>query len=222
MSVPQASNILVEEYSPRSQFWHIYCRQARFHAASLGQQTVLPILTYLPILKYLLLPPHAWSARIHAWTAHYSKRGSETHCLGRGENPPIPRFPISVFYTFTLYTTHSHHTHSISNLCYNSFIFINKASNSGHTNTCIKLLPSPMFCTHAPPWSQFLTSCDSRAVQGLESGLRVESISKILIRVQKRCVCWSRVRLRCREEMSIPEVVAVCGCHGGAWKLRFL
>ena len=88
VSVPQASNILVEEYSPRSQFWHIYCRQARFHAASLGQQTVLPILTYLPILKYLLLPPHAWSARIHAWTAHYSKRGSETHCLGRGENPP--------------------------------------------------------------------------------------------------------------------------------------
>ena len=43
-----------------------------------------------------------------------------------------------------------------------SFFF---PSNTEHTNIYIKLLPSPLFYTHAPPWSRFLTSCGSRAVQ---------------------------------------------------------
>ena len=77
--------------------------------------------------------------------------------------------------------------------------------------TCHHGLGSWLIMVHAP-----FKACRS------ESGLRVESIGKILIQVQKRCVCWSRDRLRRKEGMSILEVVAVCGCHGGARKLCFL
>ena len=73
VSVPKHPNILVEDYSPRNQIWTYLlppstnpCRDSRLF---------LPILTYLPILKYLL-PPHAWSAWIHACTEHsFSKKG---------------------------------------------------------------------------------------------------------------------------------------------------
>ena len=48
--------------------------------------------------------------------------------------------------------------------CHSPSVFF-FSSNTEHTNTYIKLLPSPLFSTHAPPWSRLLTSCGSRAVQ---------------------------------------------------------